>query len=148
MEVSKDCNKDCSAPHWLLLSIVDLQEAGPSGWSFAKGRSLRRSFEGGQMIFWERPAHLDDHFQDIGPSRWSFAFVICHCLLLHVVICCCLSFVVCCYLSFAVCRCCFSLYAVCHSMLLFVFCYCLLFAVCRWLLLVVACCLSLVIVCH
>ena len=30
---------------WLLLSIVDLQEAGPSGWSFVKGQSLR-------MIIW------------------------------------------------------------------------------------------------
>ena len=43
-----------------------LQEAGPSGWSFAKGRSIR-------MIHYERPVHPDDHLQEAGPSIWSFA---------------------------------------------------------------------------
>ena len=36
------------------------QEAGPSGWSFAKGWSI-------MMIICKRPVHLDDH--KAGPSR-------------------------------------------------------------------------------
>ena len=46
---------------WLLLSIVDLQEAGPSEWSFARGRPLR-------MIICKRQAPPDDYLQEAGPS--------------------------------------------------------------------------------
>ena len=42
-----------------------LQEAGPSGWVFARGWSLR-------MIICKRPAPQDDHLQEAGPSGWSF----------------------------------------------------------------------------
>ena len=39
-------------------------KAGPSRWSFAKGRLIR-------MIIWKRPANPDDQLQKAGPSRWS-----------------------------------------------------------------------------
>ena len=42
-----------------------LQEASPSGWSFARGRSLG-------MNICKRPASPDDHLQEASPSRWSF----------------------------------------------------------------------------
>ena len=140
MEESKDCNKECSAPHWLLLSILDLHEADPSGWSFAKGRSL-------QMIIWRRPAPPDDYLREAGPTRWSFPrcrplcrlslfVVVCSYLLLFVV-CLCLSFVVVCHLPFVV-ACRLSLvvghcFFVCFFILFVVFCF-LFVAVCRWLL--------------
>ena len=38
-----------------------LQEAGPSGSSFARGRSLR-------IIIYKRPTTPDDHLQEAGPS--------------------------------------------------------------------------------
>ena len=43
-----------------------LQEAGPNGWSFAKGRSL-------QVIICKRLVHPNNHLQSAGPSRWTFA---------------------------------------------------------------------------
>ena len=43
-----------------------LQKVGPSGWSFAKGQSIR-------MIICKRPAHLDGHLQKAGLLGWSFA---------------------------------------------------------------------------
>ena len=43
-----------------------LQEAGPSGGSFTKGRPIR-------MIICKRPAHPDDHLQKGSQSRWLFA---------------------------------------------------------------------------
>ena len=41
-----------------------LQEAGPFGWSFARGRPL-------WMIICKRPDNLDDHLQEAGHSEWS-----------------------------------------------------------------------------
>ena len=93
------------------------------------------------MIICERPAHPDDHFQDISPSRWSFAFVNCHCLSLFVVVCCLSLFVFCCLFLFVIFR--LSLFVVCH-LLWFVVCWCLLFVM---IVIRVACCLSLVVVC-
>ena len=43
-----------------------LQEACPSGWSFARGRRI-------QMIICKRPVHQDDYLQEAGQFRWSFA---------------------------------------------------------------------------
>ena len=43
-----------------------LQEAGPSGWPSARGRSL-------WIIICKRPTTPDDHLQEAGPSRSSFA---------------------------------------------------------------------------
>ena len=43
-----------------------LQEAGPSGWPFARGRSLL-------IIICKRPAPRDDHLQEAGPFGSSFA---------------------------------------------------------------------------
>ena len=42
-----------------------LQEAGLSGWSFARYGSI-------QIIICKRPVYPDDHLQEAGPSRWSF----------------------------------------------------------------------------
>ena len=47
-----------------------LKEACPSRWLFARGWPIR-------MIIC--------NLQDASPSRWSFAFVVCHCLLLFAV---------------------------------------------------------------
>ena len=43
-----------------------LQEAGPSGWSFARVRPL-------QMTICKRPVPPDHHFQEASPSGWPFA---------------------------------------------------------------------------
>ena len=159
-------NKDSSAPHWLC--------------GFARGRSLRMIIckmsvppndhlkEALQIIIWERPTHLNDNFQNISSSRWSLAFVVCHCFSLFIVICCCLLFIFVCLLLFVVvcqlpfvvvCRlsivvvCCLSLFVVCLCMS-FVVVSCLLFfvIVCRLLFVIFAVChdcyLSLHVVCH
>ena len=90
---------------------MDLKEASPSEWHLQKAGPSERSFDGGlplQMIICERPAHPDDHFQDVNPSRWSFAFVVCHCLSFFVVVC-------------------HSPFVVVFRLLLFAVCHCLLF---------------------
>ena len=51
---------------WLGWPDDHLQEAGPSGWLFAKGRPL-------WMIIRKRPAPLDYHLQEAGPSGFAFA---------------------------------------------------------------------------
>ena len=86
-----------------------LHEAGLSGGSFTRGRSIRMtickrpvdqddhlqeagrsgwSFSRGQsiwMIICKRPVHQDDHLQEAGPSGWSFALVFGRCLSLVIV---------------------------------------------------------------
>ena len=118
--------------------MIICKGAGPSRWSFAKGRSIlmiickrlihqddhlqkagpsRWSFVKRRlikMVTCKRLVHLDDHLQEAGPSDpWSFAFMVSCCLSLVIV--CCLSFVVVCPLMlFVVCSwslfvdCCFS----------------------------------------
>ena len=52
------------------------QQAGPSGWPFARGRSSTSSFARGRslrIIIFNRPVPPDDHLQEAGPSASSFA---------------------------------------------------------------------------
>merc|ERR1711952_295171 len=96
-----------------------LQEAGPSGWSFARGRSIR-------MIFCKRPVNSDYVY------HWS-VFVVGNCLsvigcrLSLVVVCRCLSLVVVCRWSLFVAGRCLSLVVVCRWSLFVFVCCC-----CRW----------------
>ena len=71
-----------------------MQEAGPSGCSFAEGWSH-------QMIICKRPAPLDVHLQEAGPSGLRMIICICICFSFDVV-CLCLSFIVVCYCLFVV----------------------------------------------
>ena len=65
---------NCSRKVWILAKVTrvtgvlddHLQATSPSGWSFARGRSLR-------MIICKRPVLLHNHLQEAGPPEWSFA---------------------------------------------------------------------------
>ena len=50
--------------------LIDQVSYDSSGWSFARGWSI-------WMIICKRQVHPDDHLQEAGPFRWSFAFVFC-----------------------------------------------------------------------
>ena len=101
-----------------------LQEASPSGWSFARGRPIR-------MIICKRPAHQDDHL------HWSLVVACCWSLF---VVGRCLSLVIVYRWR------CLLLAAVCHWSW-FVVGRCLLLVVdCRWSLVLVGRCLSLFVI--
>ena len=59
---------------WILVEVTrvtwetddHLQKASPSGWSFARGQSLR-------MIICNRPVLLDDRLQEAYPTQWLCA---------------------------------------------------------------------------
>ena len=64
-------SKECKSLIWIPIICKrpvplddHLQKAGPSGWSFARGRPI-------WMIICNRPVPPDDHLQEASPSAWS-----------------------------------------------------------------------------